>query len=57
MHSIQDDMRIVNKIPDATGLTTKVYDCRNLMLTKSECIVSRGLYAARQIRHRVSEAI
>ena len=42
-NTIQDDTRIMNEIPPGTDLMNWVYDCNNLMLTTSECIVSRGL--------------
>ena len=57
MHLIQDDTRIMNNNSPGTGLAGQVYDRNNVMLTMSDCIVSRGLYAARQIRHRSFEAL
>jgi hypothetical protein len=44
-------------ISDGTRITSHVYDCNNLIVTTSECGVSRDLYAARQIRHGYIEAL
>ena len=43
MHLIQDDTRIMNNNSPGTGLAGQVYDRNNVMLTMSDCIVSRGL--------------
>ena len=47
----------MNNVPDATGPTSLVYDCNNLICTASECTVSQGQYTTRQSRHRSIEAL
>lgn len=56
-HLNQDDTGIIDTNSPGSGLAGRVYDRNYVMLTISDCIISRGLYAARQIRHRSFEAL